>query len=179
MVFCLAYLLLLFATVSVNLSSKGLLARLRRAARPAPRYDRVRPGGRPVEATDPAAAPELSARWRTPGTRDWIWGTAARQPAYGPSLLTVGFVLVDLSRLAVEPPLVGEPAWTPAEAAPCLAFGDLADVGLPPLWDAVAPPHSLSAMIERAAEDLAPSAAWAEAFRPEAFAHGPEHGWFV
>ncbi|MDB5447917.1 MAG: hypothetical protein JWQ97_3234 [Phenylobacterium sp.] len=184
--FCLAYLVLLFATVILQVSRKGLLAQRRAGAaliaRPPARYDRVGPAGEPLESLDAAATtapPELSAAWRVPGARDWIWGTAARMPAYGPSLLTLGFVLVDLSRLAVEPPLVGEPAWTPAEAAPALAFGDLADAGPLPLWDAVSPPHGLSAMIDRAVEEPAPSAAWPDAFRPEAFAHGPEHGWFV
>jgi hypothetical protein len=179
MILCLAYLALLFAAVFVSLARKGLLRSANPAARR--RYDRVSPtaGARERPASRQATPRHFAAAWRTGDARSWTWGSAAQQPGYGPALLTLGFVLVDLSRLAVDPPPAVDVSW-PAFFEPATQdafFAQPPQAELPPLWNEAH--HALNWGAEASTLEPAHDLPWTEASRPETGAHATDLGWFV
>lgn len=101
MLFAAVYLALLGVCIAFNLHGRRAAALMR------PRHDcgstRLAPA---LERT----ARSYAARARLTDHRQWSWGAAAGGTAYGAPVLGAVFVMLDLSRLAVEAPHAPAPA---------------------------------------------------------------------
>jgi len=186
MVVCLGYLVLLLASVCAGLA-RGRRHDRRRVM---PRYDwSAYEAALGVPANDPQPAASLTppiahaARWRLADADGWRWGTAARHPAYGASLLTMGFVLIDLSRLAVEAPAeslggAAKELADPAHPQDLVVGAPASDLAT---WDALSAPASFAWLHEPHPEPQyeAQLLGWQDSAPTLTNPAAPEHGWFV
>jgi hypothetical protein len=164
MLFAAVYLALLGVCIAFTLARRHLVTRWAATMRPParePRHDRGLTWAGP-----PAAPRAYAAQARLLDHRQWSWGGAVQEAAYGAPALTAVFVLLDLSRLAVEAP-----------AAPPLSAPELAPQAFDVLdsaWLSATASLDLSAAAPLDDQGLA----WSDIGLPLQPVH-TDAGWFV